>query len=287
MFASLLCFIAFATSADSLQLPDVKDDTTIPMEGGMQAAMEEVARKQRSTVKGSNGLVRTVHQTGTLSDGNSKELSMVGENQEMKDAEYEELVASERAGCKWMIAILPPLLLVSFVIYVRNAAEKARQAGAKDSWFNSILRVNLIQQALAVAGPEKDTSMRIEESADLGKSLLSEVEEDAIPDCEEAITAASPLLQAVNPQEEEDERDSSAKLFSSLADSLYSDEVDHEEEQEDDSAKLFASLAGSLYSEEMDDEGDLQVLPVDAAMPGIVEDSEWDAFQGAEEVDTL
>jgi len=240
MLTSVVCMIAFVTSADavSLQMPD---------------------GNHRSVSTGKNELVRTVYQTGTLKDGPSKQLSMGEKKQARQDAEYEEFLERERAGCKWIIAVLPPLLLVAFVMYIRNAAEKASQAGAKDSWLNSFLRVNLIQQALAITGPENKTARGTEDNADLGKSLLSEVEEGG----QEAITASSPLLQPIKEEEDEDGMDSSAKLFASLAD--------------------------SFHLEGLEDEDDFQVLPADAAVPSIdeimetVDDSEWDTFQGAGE----
>merc|ERR550514_1958689 len=100
--------------------------------------------------------------------------------------------------------------------------------------------MNLVQQALAVAGQEQE-STGAEENAELGKSLLSKVEEDedgggCCPDSE--MTAASPLLQPIQ-EEEEDEID----------ESVYQEE---DEDELEESAKIFASLAESLYQDGMD-----------------------------------
>ena len=83
--------------------------------------------------------------------------------------------SSQPAAFKWIIAVLPPIFFVIFVTFIRKAAEKAKQEEAKDSWLNSILRVNLIQQALAVSGPDKKVARGTEDNAELGKSLLSKV----------------------------------------------------------------------------------------------------------------
>lgn len=283
MFTTLVCVIAFAASAVKLELPgDMPVDKTVPMEGEFEvaqltvaveqkeAAVEEAARKQRSVTKGNNGVVRTVHHTGTLRDGSSKDLFVPslahaegGEHQLPADD-----LESIRRASKWMIALMPPLLLLGFVMYIRNAAEKAMHEDAKGSWFNSFLRLNLIQQALAVAGPQKETCRGEEDNAELGKSLLSKVEEEedggCCPDAE--ATTAVPLLQPI-PEEEMEEL----------------------EDEADASAKLFASLAESLYQDSFDDD-DVQVLAADAEVPSRkmsaedqVDDEEWNVFQGSAE----
>eukprot|EP00746_Dinoflagellata_sp_MGD_P014612 gnl/MRDRNA2_/MRDRNA2_132116_c0_seq1.p1 gnl/MRDRNA2_/MRDRNA2_132116_c0~~gnl/MRDRNA2_/MRDRNA2_132116_c0_seq1.p1 ORF type:complete len:227 (+),score=60.72 gnl/MRDRNA2_/MRDRNA2_132116_c0_seq1:98-778(+) len=216
MAASAVYIATLAGFAASLSIPDMPADTVplqgefevaVPLEGEFEVPVEEVAHQKGSVTVGASGIVRTVDQ-----------------------AEHVELKASSKsASCKWMIAVLPPLVLLAFVMLIRNEADKARHKDSNASWFSTFLRMNLIQQALAVAAPEKESS-GAEDQAEMGKSLLSRVEEDEDGGCcpDSGTTAATSLLQSIPEdselqEEEEDPVDESAKLFASLAESLYQD----------------------------------------------------------------
>lgn len=285
MLTTLVYIMAFAASAVKMgDMPaEMPVDKTAPVEGEFEvaqltipaaveeAAVEEAARKQRSVTKGNNGVVRTVHHTGTLRDGSSKDLVVAGVAHVEGGGHELSAVIQKSVSCKWMIAVLPPLFLLGFLMYIRKAAEKAMHDDAKNSWFNSFLRLNLIQQALAVAGPEKEEEELLkwgeEANAELGKSLLSKVEEEEDAGCcpDSEATPGAPLLQPIQEEEEVSDEDDAAA-----------------------SAKLFASLAESLYQDSFDDDDDeVQVLAADAEVPSKVQaaeqvdDTEWNVFQGS------
>lgn len=312
--ASVVCmvvsFYLHATSAVKVKLGNeaekVADEkTSLPMDG----AVEEATRKQRSVSKGNKGIVRTIHQTGSLREGNSLELSTVSADQVELEAEEEVSVKNENlnknieassqpAAFKWIIAVLPPIFFLIFVTFIRKAAEKAKQEEAKDSWLNSILRVNLIQQALAVSGPDKKVARGTEDNAELGKSLLSKIEEEE--DGHLLHTTKHDEEETSSEPEIEDSLVSSERLFASLAQSFheYEDGLDNEDDiqilpasasvpsTQMEPAKLFASLADSLYEDEdgLQNNDDVQVVQAEPEVGHHVEqvdESEWNVFQGS------
>eukprot|EP00746_Dinoflagellata_sp_MGD_P012505 gnl/MRDRNA2_/MRDRNA2_126713_c0_seq1.p1 gnl/MRDRNA2_/MRDRNA2_126713_c0~~gnl/MRDRNA2_/MRDRNA2_126713_c0_seq1.p1 ORF type:complete len:255 (-),score=72.42 gnl/MRDRNA2_/MRDRNA2_126713_c0_seq1:58-822(-) len=228
MLTSTIHILVSVGFAASLSVPDMAADVPVPMKGELGAAVEEASRKQRSVTKATHGIVRTIHEIGTLKDGNPKELS-IGAVGQAEVAKLE--VTSKSDSCKWMVAVLPPLLLMGFVMCIRQVAEKAKQKDAKDTCLNSFLRVNLIQQALAVSGPENENAPGAEDNAELGQSLLSNADENEDVENDSEVTAALPLLQPARKQEDEDDVDESAKLFASLAESLYQDGLDDDDEE--------------------------------------------------------